>query len=62
MMNIKDVVFYGHINDEVKSELLRKAHLLFVASVREGWGLVVTEANAMGTPAIAYDSPDLGIP
>jgi glycosyltransferase involved in cell wall biosynthesis len=23
--------------------------------VREGWGLVVTQANAMGTPAIGYD-------
>ena len=56
---IKDVVFYGHIKDEVKYDLLRKAHLLLVPSVREGWGLVVTEANAMGTPAIAYDSPGL---
>ena len=59
MMKIKDVVFYGHIKDEPKFELLRKAHLLLVPSVREGWGLVVTEANAMGTPAIAYDSPGL---
>jgi glycosyltransferase involved in cell wall biosynthesis len=56
---IKDAVFYGHIKDEVKYDLLRKAHLLLVPSVREGWGLVVTEANAMGTPAIAYDSPGL---
>ena len=45
----KDVVFYGRIKDEVKYDLLRKAHLLLVPSVREGWGLVVTEANAMGT-------------
>ena len=26
-----------------------------VTSVREGWGLVVSEANAVGTPAIVYD-------
>jgi glycosyltransferase involved in cell wall biosynthesis len=58
-MNIKDVVFYGHVKDELKYDLLRKAHLLLVPSVREGWGLVVTEANAMGTPVIAYDSPGL---
>jgi hypothetical protein len=32
---------------------------LFVPSIREGWGLVVTEANAMGTAAIAYDAPGL---
>ena len=23
--------------------------------MREGWGLIVTEANALGTPAIVYD-------
>jgi glycosyltransferase involved in cell wall biosynthesis len=27
--------------------------------VREGWGLNVVEANAMGTPAIVYPSPGL---
>jgi glycosyltransferase involved in cell wall biosynthesis len=27
--------------------------------VREGWGLVVTESNAMGTPVIAYNVPGL---
>ena len=59
MMNIKDVVFYGRVKSELKYELLRKAHLLFAPSVREGWGLVVTEANAMGTPTIAYDVPGL---
>ncbi len=25
--------------------------------MREGWGLSITEANARGTPAIAYDLP-----
>lgn len=40
-------------------ERMGRAHLLLVTSVREGWGLVVTEANAMGTPAVAYDVPGL---
>jgi glycosyltransferase involved in cell wall biosynthesis len=53
--NTQDITFYGHVNDELKYRLLRRAHLILVPSVREGWGLVVTEANAMGTPAIAYD-------
>ena len=26
-------------------------------AVREGWGLVVTEGNALGTPAIGCDVP-----
>jgi glycosyltransferase involved in cell wall biosynthesis len=58
-MNIKDVTFYGHINNELKYQLLRKAHLVLMPSVREGWGLVVTEANAMGTPVLAYNVPGL---
>ena len=30
---------------------MARAHCLLVPSVREGWGLVVVEANAVGTPA-----------
>ena len=51
----KDVTFYGHISNEKKYDLLSRAHIILVPAVREGWGLVVTEANAMGTPAIGYD-------
>jgi glycosyltransferase involved in cell wall biosynthesis len=51
----KDVTFYGHISNEQKYDLLSRAHIILVPAVREGWGLVVTEANAMGTPAIGYD-------
>jgi len=40
-------------------ERMRRAHCLLVPSVREGWGLVVIEANSVGTPAIAYDVPGL---
>jgi glycosyltransferase involved in cell wall biosynthesis len=58
-MKIPDVTFYGHIKNELKYTLLRKAHLLLMPSVREGWGLVVTEANAMGTPVVAYNVPGL---
>src|SRR5207253_5343417 len=38
---------------------MAEAHVLLMTSVREGWGLVVTEANACGTPAIVYDVPGL---
>jgi glycosyltransferase involved in cell wall biosynthesis len=51
----KDVTFYGYISDEKKYELLSRAHIILVPAIREGWGLIVTEANAMGTPAIGYD-------
>lgn len=41
-----------------RDELYRRmaqAHCLLVTSVREGWGLVITEANGVGTPAVGYD-------
>ena len=49
------VQFLGKISAEEKSERLARAHVLIVTSVREGWGLVVTEAAAVGTPVVAYD-------
>jgi len=46
---------FGRVSKEKKIELMQKAHLLCVTSIKEGWGLVVTEANSQGTPAIVYD-------
>jgi glycosyltransferase involved in cell wall biosynthesis len=48
------VSFAGAIPEQEKNERLRQAHLLLHPSMREGWGLNVIEANAMGTPAIVY--------
>lgn len=53
------VIFWGFVSQEKKFELLAKAHILINPSAREGWGLVNIEANAMGTPVIAYQSPGL---
>jgi glycosyltransferase involved in cell wall biosynthesis len=39
--------------------LLARAHVLVNPSVKEGWGLVNIEANAMGTPVVAYNSAGL---
>jgi len=49
------IKFWGRISNEKKLKLMQKAHLLLVPAIREGWGLVVNEANAMGTPAVAYN-------
>jgi glycosyltransferase involved in cell wall biosynthesis len=54
-MNISDVHFYGHVREDLKYSLLSKAHLILMPSIKEGWGLVVVESNAMGTPVIAYN-------
>lgn len=53
------VTFRGHVSPYEKQRLMTQAHALLMTSVREGWGLVVTEANACGTPAIVYDVPGL---
>jgi glycosyltransferase involved in cell wall biosynthesis len=52
-------VFWGHLADADKWRLMAEADALVMTSVREGWGLVVTEANACGTPALVYDVPGL---
>jgi len=48
------VMFTGQLGEKEKNARLREAHFLVHASLREGWGLNVIEANAMGTPAIVY--------
>jgi glycosyltransferase involved in cell wall biosynthesis len=59
-LHIQDnVVFLGRVSEDEKHRLMAEAHVLLMTSVREGWGLVVTEANACGTPAIVYDVPGL---
>lgn len=51
--------FWGFVDQKKKFELLSKTHVLVNPSAREGWGLVNIEANAMGTPVVAYKSAGL---
>ncbi|MFD3532434.1 glycosyltransferase family 4 protein [Streptomyces sp. NPDC058664] len=53
------VVFHGRVSDARKEELFHQAWLTVVPSAAEGWGLTVIEANAVGTPALAFDVPGL---
>lgn len=59
-LNILDKVkFWGFVEQKKKFDLLARSHVLINPSVREGWGLVNIEANAVGVPVIAYNSPGL---
>ena len=49
----------GAVTRHERDERMGRAHALVVTSVREGWGLVVSEAAAQGTGAIAYAVPGL---
>jgi glycosyltransferase involved in cell wall biosynthesis len=54
-----DIVFFGFVSEEKKLELMSRAHALIFPSQREGWGLIITEAAAVGTPSIGYNSPGI---
>lgn len=49
------VVFTGKVTDEEKWRLLGRAWLLLHSAHHEGWGMVILEAAAAGTPSIGFD-------
>jgi glycosyltransferase involved in cell wall biosynthesis len=51
--------FLGRLERSDLLERLARAHVLIATSVREGWGLNVSEAAACGTPSIGYRVPGL---
>jgi glycosyltransferase involved in cell wall biosynthesis len=56
---VSSVIFFGYVDETKKIDLYQRAHFLLHTSVREGFGLVVIEANSQGTPVLAYDTPGL---
>lgn len=53
------VTFHGFVSEETKLEILQNAAVFATASMHEGWGLSVLEANANGCPAVAFNVPGL---
>jgi len=51
----KDIEYLGKVSLSRKAELLKKSHLILSTSSVEGWGLIITEANSQGTPAVVYN-------
>ena len=56
---VKNIKFWGFVDEEKKFTLLSRSHILINPSVREGWGLVNIEANFVGVPVVAYKSAGL---
>lgn len=50
------VTFHGHVRDDVRDRLLARSWLMVLPSVKEGWGISVTEAARQGTPTVGYRS------
>ncbi len=53
------VEFTGFISEEEKVNWYRRSAVLVENSVKEGWGLIVMEANGCGTPVVVARSPGL---
>jgi glycosyltransferase involved in cell wall biosynthesis len=54
-MTSDGIRFFGSIQDDERRELISKSWTLVNPSVREGFGLNIVEANALGVPCVAYD-------
>jgi len=50
---LDNIKFLGHVSDNQRKELFSKAKSIIVAAL-EDYGLVPVEANASGTPVIAF--------
>jgi len=50
-----DIEYLGRVSQEQKRQLMQRGHVISVTSVKEGWGLIVTEAASQGTPAVVYN-------
>ncbi|WP_353508710.1 glycosyltransferase family 4 protein [Intrasporangium sp.] len=56
-LGVNDLVtFHGHVPESQKQLLLARAWLMVLPSVKEGWGIAVTEAALQGTPTVGYAS------
>jgi len=55
----EDITIHGRVSDTKKQTLMQRSHIIIVTSIREGWGLIVTEANSQGTIAGVYNVPGL---
>lgn len=52
-----DVTLVGRVTESEKHDLLGRAWLFLHPAMLEGWGLVVLEAAAHGTPTLGFDAP-----
>lgn len=54
-----DVISWGFVSEQKKLDLLSRATALLFPSMREGWGIPITEAGNVGTPSIVFNSPGI---
>lgn len=52
----KNIIFLGKVGENQKVKLYQSSWAVLSTSFIEGWGMTVVEANACGTPVVAYAS------
>jgi glycosyltransferase involved in cell wall biosynthesis len=55
----KNIIFKTNISELEKQELLRKAWVYVIPSIKEGFSISALEAQACGTPVVGYAIPGL---
>lgn len=53
------ITFHGKVDAKTKASIVQSASVILITSVKEGWGLIATEAASQGVPAIAYNTDGL---
>ena len=53
---VPNVEFLGRVDEDDKRQIIHEATALLHGAYREGWGMVITEAGALGTPSLAFDA------
>ena len=53
------VTFHGRLSNEERDAVIASSFAIVGTSEREGWGLSITEANALGVPGAVYPVPGL---
>jgi len=54
-LGVRDAVrFHGFVDEETKNRLLGSAWVNLLPSLKEGWGLAIIEAGALGLPSVAF--------
>jgi len=60
ILGIRDyVTFHGRLSNEERDSVIAASFVVIGTSEREGWGLSITEANALGVPGAVYPVPGL---
>lgn len=49
-----NVEFVGYLNEADLNKLISESYLNLGTSVKEGWGLSITESASLGTPSVCY--------